>query len=253
VRESILGRQRTERALLHFARSYLAEAFPNPERKNCPSDDALQQLACQPVLADESLTKHLSCCSPCFRTYMAHLGEGKSHPAPFFSLQRLTASARPALALGAVAILLMVSLVVLVKRPRSVSVVIPTPVPFPAPSPSAQEVAAYLPVVIDLTNRAAVRGLEPGHRAAPTWVSARVDLTVRLPLGIEEGIYTVRIRSRAGVVWAESVAAHRESGETILHARADLAALAAGSYDLEVHSRALGLSAPIFLNSRETN
>ena len=36
---------RKEDELLVFARSYLSDAFPNPERTDCPPDDALRSMA----------------------------------------------------------------------------------------------------------------------------------------------------------------------------------------------------------------
>ena len=251
---TIRGRRKKERELIDFARSYLAEAFPNPERSHCPTDDALRALASRPLAADKFLTSHLSCCSPCFSAYIAHLKAAKPKLAPFFSVQWLAANARPALVLGALAILVMVSYRMLVKPHSSVTVVTPAPVRPPKAAPPAQAVTAYVPVVVDLTSRSAIRGLEPGsQRSQPALLSAKVDLIVRLPLGSEEGMYTVRIRSKSRVLWMKSVPAQREAGQTILDARADLAGLPAGSYDLEVRSGTLDLSVPVLLNSTESH
>ena len=69
---------RKEEELLLSARSYLSEAFPNPERTGCPSDDALRLMAIRPVGSDPSLSEHLMCCSPCFNAYMGHLSEARA-------------------------------------------------------------------------------------------------------------------------------------------------------------------------------
>ncbi len=54
-----------------FAKSYLSEAFPNPQRVGCPPDSDLQRMAEQPVEArDAAASEHLTCCSPCFNRYM---------------------------------------------------------------------------------------------------------------------------------------------------------------------------------------
>jgi len=54
-----------------FAKSYLSEAFPNPQRVGCPPDSDLQRMAQQPVEArDAAASEHLTCCSPCFNRYM---------------------------------------------------------------------------------------------------------------------------------------------------------------------------------------
>jgi hypothetical protein len=59
--------------LFDFARAYLSEAFPNPERKGCPPDEKLRDLAVRPTESNVRITDHLTCCSPCFKAYMAHL------------------------------------------------------------------------------------------------------------------------------------------------------------------------------------
>lgn len=56
--------------LLAFAKSYLSEAFPNPNRIGCPP---VSELACMAEFrrdGDPSIREHLSRCSPCFKEYM---------------------------------------------------------------------------------------------------------------------------------------------------------------------------------------
>ena len=54
-----------------FAKSYLSEAFPNPQRIGCPPDCDLQRMAERPIEArDANVSEHLACCSPCFNRYM---------------------------------------------------------------------------------------------------------------------------------------------------------------------------------------
>jgi hypothetical protein len=56
---------------LGFAKSYLSESFPNPQRIGCPEDSDLQRMAERPVEARDSVSsEHLTCCSPCFRLFM---------------------------------------------------------------------------------------------------------------------------------------------------------------------------------------
>src|SRR2546430_1560564 len=62
---------------LDFARSYLSEAFPNPDREGCPPDAALQSLAFNPKESQPAVTEHLAACSPCFRRYAELLAELK--------------------------------------------------------------------------------------------------------------------------------------------------------------------------------
>src|ERR1700745_3107820 len=70
--------ERGGKDLLDFARSYLSEAFPNPERRGCPPDAALRSLAFNPTESQSGVTEHLASCSPCFRRYGKLLTEFKS-------------------------------------------------------------------------------------------------------------------------------------------------------------------------------
>jgi hypothetical protein len=58
-----------------FAKSYLSEAFPNPQRIDCPPDCELTRLAERPREADPFVSPHLTCCSPCFNRYMEILAD----------------------------------------------------------------------------------------------------------------------------------------------------------------------------------
>lgn len=61
-----------------FARSYLSEAFPNPQRIDCPPDSDLKGMAEHPSEAEHAhVSQHLTCCSPCFNRYMEILTELK--------------------------------------------------------------------------------------------------------------------------------------------------------------------------------
>src|SRR5437762_10469743 len=72
------AREKSRRELLDFARSYLSEAFPNPDRQGCPPDAALRSLAFNPTQGASEVTDHLASCSPCFKRYGEFLAELKS-------------------------------------------------------------------------------------------------------------------------------------------------------------------------------
>jgi hypothetical protein len=60
-----------EEQFLGFAKSYLSESFPNPQRIGCPEDSGLQRMAEHPVeTRDVALGEHITRCSPCFKRYM---------------------------------------------------------------------------------------------------------------------------------------------------------------------------------------
>src|SRR5271165_3541982 len=73
--------EREEKQLLDFARSYLSDAFPNPDRQGCPTDAALRCLAFKPNESGPRVTEHLAGCSPCFRRYTELLAQLKSQRA----------------------------------------------------------------------------------------------------------------------------------------------------------------------------
>src|SRR5947207_15784851 len=72
------AREKSARELLDFARSYLSEAFPNPDRQGCHPDASLRSLAFNPSQSEPTVTEHLAVCSPCFRRYSEFLALLKS-------------------------------------------------------------------------------------------------------------------------------------------------------------------------------
>ena len=95
-----------EQDLLEFAHSYLSEAFPNPERQGCPPDNALRILASRPTESDESISNHLTCCSPCFNAYMAHLAHARAELVESQKIRRATWIRRSLVTAGVLAILM---------------------------------------------------------------------------------------------------------------------------------------------------
>src|SRR5262249_9664256 len=66
--------------LLVVAGSYLSDAFPNPQRIDCPPDDVLRSMAIRPLASDAYVSDHLTCCSPCFKAYTGHLAQARAKP-----------------------------------------------------------------------------------------------------------------------------------------------------------------------------
>src|SRR5437667_9046725 len=98
---------------LDFARSYLSEAFPNPDRQGCPRDAALRSLAFNPTEDEPAVTEHLAACSPCFRRYGELLTELKAQreQEKRFSLDRIPVwtKAHPVLAWTAALCVLLIA------------------------------------------------------------------------------------------------------------------------------------------------
>lgn len=237
-----------EGELLAFARSYLSEAFPNPERRGCPPDDALRLLAIRPLQGDESVGEHLTCCSPCFNAYMAHLGVQRQR------IRRITWIRRSATALGVAAILVIAAYLLITKRWTAPIVAPRTPAPITAPGgpDQAQTTAMYVPVVIDLSNVSPTRGSNQGAtRSVPQVIpsGSPLDLTLRLPLGSEERLYVISLRSGRHIVWSESTQARRENADMLLRVRADFRGIPPGSYNLQVSSSGRRLGVPVLIKA----
>jgi hypothetical protein len=70
-----------EEEFFSFAKKYLSEAFPNPERIDCPGDWELIRLSEHPREADPFTPEHITSCSPCFNRYMEILADLKRRKA----------------------------------------------------------------------------------------------------------------------------------------------------------------------------
>ena len=243
---------RKEEELLVFARSYLSDAFPNPERKGCPPDDALRAMALRQYEGDESVSDHLTCCSPCFNAYIAYLDQARA------KVRKVTRIKRSVIAFGIAAMLVTVAYLLVIKR-RNAPIVAPgNPAPITAPRTPNQGQAAtvYVPVLIDLSGTSPTRGSkQSGTRPVPQVIpsGSPVSLTLRLPLGSEHRRYSMILTSGRKVVWSASAQARRENEETLLHVDADFKDLRPGSYRLQISSGGLRLSTPILIRTALTS
>ena len=155
-----------EQDLLDFARSYLSEAFPNPERKGCPPDEMLRLLAIRPTQGDISITDHLTCCSPCFNAYMAHFAHARAELVESRKIRRATWIRRSLVTAGFVVMLMIAAYVFFNRRHNESTVAPPTPEPVAKPATPAQAptTAMYVPVLVDLSDASPVRGLDQFDR-----------------------------------------------------------------------------------------
>jgi hypothetical protein len=243
-----------EQDLLEFAYSYLSDAFPNPERKGCPPDDTLRLLATRPTESEESISNHLTCCSPCFNAYMAHLAHARAELVSSQRIRRATWTRRSLVTTGVLAILMIALYLFFNRRHIEPTVARRAPEPVGKPVTPAQELATvvYVPVLVDLSNASPVRGLDQSRAApAPQVIpsSALVNLNLLLPLGSEERRYSVRLSSSRDIVWSSLALAHPANGQMVLHMHADFSDIPAGNYDLVVVSKGFRLTVPVLLKS----
>ena len=74
-------REISDEEFFGFAKSYLSEAFPNPQRVGCPPDHQLTLQAEHPQETDPAVIQHVTSCSPCFVRYMEILADLKRRKA----------------------------------------------------------------------------------------------------------------------------------------------------------------------------
>jgi len=236
--------EKKNKELLDFARSYLSEAFPNPDRQGCPPDAALRSLAFSPNEREATVTEHLAVCSPCFRRYAELLAESKSQREAQrgSSWERVSAwtRAHPVLAGTAALCMLLIAIGVglLLHGIRQ-----PNAPPMdthrkPNPTEPLNPTVAYSPFSLDLSALSPVRGSESAtgtHRRVPV-PSSPLDLTLTLPLASAEERYDLKLTAESETVWSKSAQAHLLKGKTLIQVEADFRQIRTGNYNLEVQS-----------------
>jgi len=236
--------EKKDNELLDFARSYLSDGFPNPERQGCPPDGALRSLALKPSLSETSVTEHLASCSPCFARYSELLAELKLQKAAGekSSWNRLSAwpKTHPVLTGTLVACAAIIAIVagILFSRVRQ-----PNSPPnevhnTPGRTPAVEQAAVYSPFSIDLGKVSPIRGSQspPTESLRIRVPNSPLDLTLILPVGSEERAYRVTLKDGTKAVWSKTVQAHLSNGQVLVQFEVDLTQLTAGHYDLDVES-----------------
>jgi hypothetical protein len=250
------GLEGKSKDLLHFARSYLSDAFPNPDRQGCPPDAALRSLAVDPSGSEAKLTEHLANCSPCFNRYselLAELKLGKS-AGTSSSWRRISvwSTAHPLLVGAALvcALLIAVGANLLV---NCFNVPSPPPLQTHAGPSSTEPVKTAVAFRLDLSKVSPIRGAKPpttgSMRAIPV-PGSPLDFTLTLPLGSEEGSYVVRLRAGDHTLWSDSAQAHLHNAQILIRVQADFRQIPVGNYNLEVESPAgVRLTQPVLIET----
>src|SRR6266436_4144356 len=206
------GLEEQRKDFLAFARTYLSDAFPNPDRQGCPPDEALQSLAVNPSASEASITEHIASCSPCFKRYSELLTEVKSKTAADEALSWKGIlgwfRAHPLLVGASLACALFIAIGVGLWTRFSV----PNPPPLEThqphnpPSPVNPEVA-YSPFALDFSNISPIRGSNPpttGSQHRVRVPGSPLELTLSLPIGSEEQAYSVSLKTPGRTFWSKS-------------------------------------------------
>lgn len=210
--------RRDEKRLLRTATDALRSDFPNSERLGCPGSDALRAVAQRKLSFPESgnVVDHIAECSPCFGEYTTHRTRYR-----IYAIGKRAAAC--AAVLVAIAIAWRFSPWQLEPRRQIVQRESPNPV---------------LTATLDFRDRTVERSgraQPPNSTEAPHLKRALLDASIKLPLGMEDGVYSVELRTklRQPVLGTTGAATWDGNAETLV-ARMDLRHLASGEYVLAI-------------------
>jgi hypothetical protein len=209
--------RRDERRLLKIATEAVKSDFPNPERFGCPGPVALKAIARHDVSFSgaEDVVDHIATCAPCFAEYNGHRRRRRL---------RFLSSVVLACAAGLVAIAIVWRLVPVHRSSRKENV--------------AQHSAnLVVKATLDFQKTTVERGpaRPPNPAGIPRLKRALLNVTIKLPMGMEDGTYSVQFRTalNQSVANTTGLAAWDGSAET-LTTTIDLRNLKPGLYKLAI-------------------
>ncbi len=214
-----LPARRVERRLIKMAGAALRGNCQNPERIGCPGPGAVEAVVRRrlkfPDLVD--VVDHIATCAPCFEQYNRQR-------------QRLRIRNAGTAMLGCVVLLVLGYLWL----------------HGPAKGPNRNEPVAkqvsepVLAATLDYRDWTAERSGQSGPRPpeAPHLTRARLDLTIKLPIGTEDGVFSVEFRTSTNESVADATGTATWDGTAeALKIRADLRDVPAGRYTVAIQSR----------------
>jgi hypothetical protein len=212
--------QRDESDLVRAATDAIPVVFPNPERLSCPDATTLEAIAgrCLSFPDIDDLLDHIAMCSPCFTTYNVYREEYCSRR----NRKRYMA---------------VVALLSVVFAAGYFGHKVFSPTQRPAEQISD---ATPLTAVLDFHNRTSDRSVQtprPALQETPHLRRSLMNVQILLPLGTEDGQYSVQFRNNAGGIAAQSAGTAKWDGTTeTLSARIDLRTVEPGQYTLALRT-----------------
>jgi hypothetical protein len=191
--------------------------YPNPERKGCPGDAVLKELADRPLdqpVEDGPHWHHVTHCSECYREFLelkrALRSEAKAR------------RARAGWTLAAGLVVVVLGLIFVVRQGW-----------FTSQRPQNAELA-YVKQTVDVPSM--TRSAEAnGDRKPPIVIPRKpVDLTLQLPIASPVGPYEFQLLREKQPVVSALGNATLENGTTSFIVRIDLSKLAPGMYEMSV-------------------
>jgi hypothetical protein len=190
--------------------------YPNPDRRGCPGNGALQVLARRPL--DDSVEgdpdwQHVTHCSECYREFLDLRAARK----------RRKIAQRVGVGLGVAAMIAVVGSVIIFGNRQGAG---------PRPERPKNAELVYRPRIVDLEGWSITRS-EKGNAEKKPVILAREpeELTIRLPFGSKAGTYEVQLLKNADrPLLSANGEAKIEDGLTMLKVRVDLSSYEPGRY-----------------------
>jgi hypothetical protein len=187
--------------------------YPNPERKGCPGDAVLKELAARPLddsLEGDSHWHHVTHCSECYREFLGLHAELRRKAKARLAKIGVAAATAAALIVAGAFLAIRESTP---KRPQNAELV-------------------YRQRIVDLRGRAITRSEDGKEDTKPIVLQREPEaLTIRLPFGSRGGTYQVQIERSAGhALLSATGEAKVQNGATALTAKTDLSKIEPGNY-----------------------
>ncbi len=232
--------RKEEKPLLKAGLKLFSSGFPNPNRIGCPEPATIQTLALRSLQLTlperERWFDHMTICSPCFNLY-----HGLVRKKQFRGRLTKLALGVAVLLGGGMATWWGISHFHSQQGARSESPQASHPIPPPEKGVSAPakpvEMLAYTPMVLDLRSQAITRGSgrRHGKTTIPSVPRQRLELSIYLPVGSEEGKYQIRLLGETSAVLIETKGSARlENRRTILRLQMDFTQVPAGIHSLGI-------------------
>lgn len=191
--------------------------YPNPERKGCPGDPTLKELAERPLgeaIEGDPHWQHVTHCSECYRQFLEFNED--------FRRQKNTQRATARLALGAVGALVIAAGLIFAIRQTGLF----------SPRPQNAELV-YSQRTIDIPSIS--RSAESGGGTPAILLERKpTALTVQLPVGSKSGTYEFELRTEKVTRISRSADATLRNGVTTFTVRLTLSELEPGMYSVYV-------------------
>jgi hypothetical protein len=209
---------RDESRLLRLAIQVVQSDFSNPDRLGCPGKDVLAAIARRRLSHPEveDVVDHIATCAACFEDYAR---SRRRH--------RLRVVGRVALAFAASLVLAIVVWWRVGPAPLSVR-----------KPPAVRSVDPTLTATLDFRKQTAERS---GRSHLPEGVEiphlrrALVAMTIKLPIGTEDGVYSVQVRDGQDQTVVDAVGTAKWDGSAeVLTTTVNLRGLRAGEYFLAI-------------------